>query len=128
MPQPNPLQRSHGQLPSFGWLALLDLAQCQRDILYRTQMRIEVELLEHHSNILPHPVDVCFRVHHIVAIRKNRPRCGHLQQIAAAKHGALSGPRWSDHAHELAPLHTQIHAAQHLGLSVLFAQIGYGQN
>ena len=68
------------------------LAQRERHVPERAQVRVEIEALEDHADAPPHGVDVAARVRELDAVDHDRALVRLLEPVAAAQKRALAGP------------------------------------
>src|SRR4030042_2727659 len=80
-------------------------------------MREQVELLEHHPNLPPHPLDVAHIMRKLNAINDNRAALVLLQPVERADEGRFTRTRGAKDHHHLTRLH--IHADPFESLEVI---------
>ena len=104
----------------------------QLQIFLHSQVREQVEVLEHHAHLLAHSVDVGFI--HLGALKFDAAGGGDLQPVQAAQEGGLAAAGGADQADHVAAVDVDINTLQHVqgggGLFCalfLFAAVGLGQ-
>ena len=104
----------------------------QLQIFLHSQVREQVEVLEHHAHLLAHSVDVGFI--HLGALKFDAAGGGNLQPVQAAQKGGLAAAGGADQADHVAAVDVDINTLQHVqgggGLFCalfLFAAVGLGQ-
>ena len=116
-----------------GFLILqLQQGRGQLQIFLHSQVREQVEVLEHHAHLLAHSVDVGFV--HLSALELHGAAGGDLQPVQAAQEGRFSAAGGADQADHIAAVNININALQHVqsggGLlcaRLLFAAVGLCQ-
>jgi hypothetical protein len=91
-----------------------DFSQSQSDIAQCIEMRIQVELLEHHADLLAHAVDVHVGPSNVGAVDHHRAAGGLLEPVAATQQRRLAGARGPDDEDELALRDDKVDPLQHL--------------
>ena len=71
-------------------------------------MREKIEVLEHHSHLLPMPIDVDLFGRQLHALKINLPGGRLLEQIETPQQGGFAGAGRSDDRDHLAFFHIQI--------------------
>ena len=104
----------------------------QLQIFLHSQVREQVEVLEHHAHLLAHSVDVGFV--HLGALKFDAAGGGDLQPVQAAQKGRFAAAGGADQADHIAAVNIDIDALQHVqgggGLlcaRLLFAAVGFCQ-
>lgn len=104
----------------------------QLQIFLHSQVREQVEVLEHHAHLLAHSVDVGFV--HLGAFKFDAAGGGNLQPVQAAQKGGFAAAGGADQADHVAAVNINIDALQHVqsggGLlcaRLLFAAVGLCQ-
>ena len=104
----------------------------QLQIFLHSQVREQVEVLEHHAHLLAHSVDVGFV--HLSALELHGAAGGDLQPVQATQEGGLAAAGGADQADHVAAVDVDINTLQHVqgggGLFCalfLFAAVGLGQ-
>ena len=64
-------------------------AQGQRDIAQGAEMRVEIEGLKHHSDPLPHPVQIDIRARQSVTFNEYLSGIGLFEPVTTAQHGGF---------------------------------------
>ena len=82
----------------------------QRHIIHDIQMVKQIEMLEYHTDILAHLIDIRMLVGNVVSIHQNLACGSCLQLIQAAQEGGLSTSGGSQEYHHfsLADVHTDV--------------------
>ena len=115
-------------------LLILELEQGggQLQIFLHGQVGEQVEVLEHHTHLLAHSVDVGFI--HLGALKFDAAGGWDLQPVQAAQKGGFAAARGADQADHIAAVNINIDALQHVqsggGLlcaRLLFAAVGFCQ-
>ena len=88
---PDPDQLADRLFLGLGLATPSHLALRQRDVLEDGEMREEVELLEDHSDLGPHVVEVGLDLGEFVAVDRDETLGRHFQQVDAAQHRRLAG-------------------------------------
>ena len=84
----------------------------KHDVLFDRQVREQIELLEHHTQMRTHLVEVDTLGAHVHALNDNRATRGMLQTIDAAKHRRLARARGAQDYNDLTLVNIQIDIAQ----------------
>ena len=115
-------------------LLILELEQGggQLKVFLHSQVREQVEVLEHHAHLLAHSVDVGFV--HLGALKFDAAAGGDLQPVQAAQEGGFAAARGADKADHVAAVDVDVDALQDvesggslLCALALFAAVGLGQ-
>ena len=86
-------------------------------------MAEQVELLEHHTHVGTHAVNVYIRVGDLGIAHHDGAVVRLLQQVHATQQGGLTGTRRTDEAHDLARLDLHVDALENLNLAVRLVQV-----
>ena len=104
----------------------------QLQIFLHSQVREQVEVLEHHAHLLAYTVDV--GIVHLHPFKLDGAGGGDLQPVQAPQKGGLAAAGGSDQAHHVAAVNINIDALQHvqsgggqLCARLLFAAVGFCQ-
>ena len=84
----------------------------QLQIFLHSQVREQVEVLEHHAHLLAHSVDVGFV--HLGAFKFDAAGGGNLQPVQAAQKGGFAAAGGADQADHVAAVNINIDALQHV--------------
>ena len=96
-----------------GFLILqLQQGRGQLQIFLHSQVREQVEVLEHHAHLLAHSVDVGFI--HLGALKFDAAGGGDLQPVQAAQKGRFAAAGRTDQADHIAAVDVDINALQHV--------------
>ena len=96
-----------------GFLILqLQQGRGQLQIFLHSQVREQVEVLEHHAHLLAYTVDVGFV--HLGALKFDAAGGGNLQPVQAAQKGGFAAAGGADQADHVAAVDVDINALQHV--------------
>ncbi len=86
----------------------------QRHIFQYVQMIKQIEMLENHTDIFPHLIDVRALISHVIAVDHNLPGSGFLQLVQAPQKRGFSTAGGPDQHNNLALCHFQTDILKHL--------------
>ena len=112
-----------GALSSLFLIGLLELHRGQHDVLGDGHVREQVEVLEDHSHLLTHLVDVGVLGGEVLSLDLDGAARHLLKQVEAAQEGRLSGPGGADDGQHLTLGDGGGDALEHLQLPEGLAQV-----
>ena len=121
--QSNLCQERLGGCPRRVFVDLAHFAWCQHDVVDHGEVREQVEVLEYHTNLLTHQVDVGLRIGQGVAVDDDLSGGDRLQRVQAPQERALAGARWSDNADHLLRVDVAIDAPEDFIRAELLVQV-----
>ena len=118
-------QKLHGFFPGLVLGHNLQMDRSQRHIVHHIQMVEQIKMLEHHTDVLTHLIDIRVLVRHVIAVYQNLACRRRLQLVQAAQKGGFTASGGSQENHNLAfgDIHTDI--LQNLQLSKVLFQVRY---
>ena len=119
IPQADYLKIMICKLLRLGLCFVVELHGGQRQVLEHGHVRVEVELLEHHADVLPHDAGLVF-VGKLLPVDINMAAGRLLQKIHAADGGRFAAARGSDDDQLLALSHFQVHVFQNVQVPEVF--------
>ena len=99
------------------------LNRCQLDVFLNGQVREQVELLEHHSHLLTHLVDIVLGVGDINPLKGDSTAGRLLEQVQAAQEGRLTRTGRSDDNDLFALFDVLVDALEHTVRTIGFFQL-----
>ena len=102
--------------------ALEHLLLRDHHVLFRREVREQVELLKHHAQGRADLVDVHTLPGNVYTLDHDRARGGRLEQVDAPQHRRLAGTRRPQHHDDLAAMHVQVDSTQDLVAAVRLVQ------
>ena len=123
-PEPYSLQHFARQFPGFGLRYLLHNLRGEHHVFANGQVGEQVELLEHHPDLLSQSAQVGTGGVEVFAVDFNHAIIDRLQAIERAQQGRFARATAADDCHHLAFLDTEVDAFEHVVIAVIFMQGG----
>ena len=102
---------------SLGFGHLLGLDWCQHDVLYHIHVGEQVEVLEHHPDVLTHLVYIYVLVVYVVAIHYYCAAVGMLQLVQAPEECGFAGSGRTDDNNHLSFVDIDVYALKDFQLA-----------
>ncbi len=123
-PQADPFEHLARQDGGLGLGHLLHDLGREHDVFAHRQVREQVELLEHHADLLAQAAQVGAGGVEVFAIDLDHTVVDRLQAVEGAQQGAFARSAAADDRHHLAFLDAQVDAFEHMVVAVVFMQGG----
>ena len=95
----------------------------QHDIFQNTQVREQIELLEHHTDVFPYLVDIAFGICNIVIINNYSACSCFFQFVQAAQKCGLTGTGRTDQTNNFPFFYFQVDSLQYFQAAEAFFQL-----
>ena len=95
----------------------------KRDVVNHAHVVEQVEMLEHHANLLSNLVDVHMRITQIMTVDHDLAAGCLFKSVQATQHGGFAGTRRSDDTDHLALAYRKIDAFDDFHMTIVFMQI-----
>ena len=121
--QTHAVQQVQGLLLGFTLRGLFQLHRGQRHVAHDVEVIEQVEVLEHHADILAHFVQIGFLVGQVVAIHNDCAAGDFFQAVQAAQKSRLAAAGGAEDDNDLALIDIRRHIAQDLEVAEVFFQM-----
>jgi len=119
----NTFECGHATLLGVCSRQFLNVTQRQRHVMQNVQMRIQIEVLEHHAHLLSHLVQVDAGAVDIGAVNDYLAVCSGFKPVAASQHAALAGTGWADHGNHFTWSYSKVDPLEHRVIAVRLMQV-----